>query len=262
MHTKGMGRSVSVCVFSQRFFFFYLFFLELFYSDTYVSSWLEPTCSVYIHSFTTLAMDSQHLRKQMSQHLARMEEGHAGFCGLVTWYDRSTWGCLKYGSEDQFKQKYIRFTVQKLKRYKNGRMDFSLVFPALKNKVVSFSKAMFEIDPLCLEYYVFDDKDLPAGCEIIEKVPTSREMFYNNPKKRPAVCIEPAQSEIVAVGKESALEIEQSSKKTAAQQKEVTTDLENKSVCIPQSEASLMVHRSALEVIQQYTDEFRSPPGG
>ena len=209
-------------------------------------------------------MDSQHqhLRIQMSQHLARMEEGHTGFCGLVTWYDRSTWGCSKYGSEEQFKQKYIRFTVQKLKRYKNGRMDFSLVFPALKNKVVSFSKAMFEINPLCLEYYVFDDKDLPAGCEIIEKVPTSREMFYNNPKKRPAVCIEPAQSEILAVGKESALEIEQSSKKTAAQQKEVTTDLENKSVCIPQSEASPMVHRSALEVIQQYTDEFRSPPGG
>ena len=81
-------------------------------------------------------------------------------------------------------------------------------------------------------------------------------------EKRPAVCIEPAQSEILAVGKESALEIEQSSKKTAAQQKEVTTDLENKSVCIPQSEASPMVHRSALEVIQQYTDEFRSPPGG
>ena len=79
---------------------------------------------------------------------------------------------------------------------------------------------------------MFDD-NLPAGCEIIEKVPTSREMFYNNPKKRPAVCIEPAQSEILAVGKESALEIEQSSKKTAAQQKEVTTTLKTNLYAYP-----------------------------
>ena len=152
MHTRGMGRSVSVCVFSQRFFFFFLLVLFRIILFWHVRIVLARTNVLGIHTliYHTLAMDSQHqhLRIQMSQHLARMEEGHTGFCGLVTWYDRSTWGCSKYGSEEQFKQKYIRFTVQKLKRYKNGRMDFSLVFPALKNKVVSFSKAMFEIDPL------------------------------------------------------------------------------------------------------------------
>ena len=64
------------------------------------------------------------------------------------------------------------FTVQKFKRYKNGLMDFSLLFNALKNKLVSFSKAMFEAGPLCLQCDLFDDKVLPEGCEIIEKVPS------------------------------------------------------------------------------------------
>ena len=69
---------------------------------------------------------------------------------------------------------------------------------------------------------MFDDKDLPAGCEIIEKVLSSREMFYNNPKKMPGVCIEPCHSEILAVGKESALPIQPSSKKTTALQERST----------------------------------------
>ena len=109
----------------------------------------------------------------MVRNLRKNDEGH---CALLTWFEPNLWGMSCYGSVECFKKIFIKYRVKKVNVASNGKIQFTLYFPAM-NKSIKMDSSSFLKDRLVQEFYFFKDVVLPEGSTVLSEVPTDEVLF-------------------------------------------------------------------------------------